>query len=438
MHILHITGYCHAGSLGGTERYILELIQGLDRIGISNTIGWLQKDCSGETLASDGVRIVTLPSPPMRVDSPVPEFYEAAEQLLTKEDPDLLHFHTFGLSEAALAKMAKQRGIPYAFTYHSPAWTCRRETMLLYGKVPCDGEVRAWRCSVCQSEERLGLGQLAGHGAAAASMAIGWTTMPSGITPLRRRSAFFYDTLRYGRRLRHFLGGCDLVVSCCDWSGPVLRRNGAREEHMVHCAQGVPGTVATALQAERKNCAETKATEFVIGYVGRLVEVKGVHILMEAFSRLAEKEVRLRVVGWEPENAALAYARRIQKMAESDSRIELIPKTTFATTVAEYQKLSLLAIPSIWLETGPLTLLEALSMSIPVYGSNRIGQLDLLREFGQIVEPNTPDAWHAALTRALLQWRQGGWNAQRKTSLMRTMAEVATQMATWYRRVITN
>ena len=29
MHILHVTEYCHAGSTGGTERYILELIRGL-------------------------------------------------------------------------------------------------------------------------------------------------------------------------------------------------------------------------------------------------------------------------------------------------------------------------------------------------------------------------------------------------------------------------
>ena len=67
----------------------------------------------------------------MRVDAPLPEFHEAAARLFETEKPDWVHFHTFGLTEAALAKLAKKHGIPYAFTYHSPAWTCRRETMLL-------------------------------------------------------------------------------------------------------------------------------------------------------------------------------------------------------------------------------------------------------------------------------------------------------------------
>jgi hypothetical protein len=30
LNILHVTKYCHAGSIGGTERYVLDLIRGLD------------------------------------------------------------------------------------------------------------------------------------------------------------------------------------------------------------------------------------------------------------------------------------------------------------------------------------------------------------------------------------------------------------------------
>jgi hypothetical protein len=36
--ILHITEYCHAGSIGGTERYVLDLIRGLDTAGFQNGI----------------------------------------------------------------------------------------------------------------------------------------------------------------------------------------------------------------------------------------------------------------------------------------------------------------------------------------------------------------------------------------------------------------
>jgi glycosyltransferase involved in cell wall biosynthesis len=98
----------------------------------------------------------------------------------------------------------------------------------------------------------------------------------------------------------------------------------------------------------------------------------------------------------------------------------------------------LLAIPSTCKETGPLTLLEALAVDVPVYGSNRLGQLNLLREYGRIVEPNTPTAWQAALTDALAQWRQGAWSKKRTSPPIRTMTDVSKEMATCYRGIAAN
>jgi glycosyltransferase involved in cell wall biosynthesis len=195
--------------------------------------------------------------------------------------------------------------------------------------------------------------------------------------------------------------------------------------------------------------------EFVIGYVGRVVEVKGVHILMEGFSQMKADEARLRIVGWEPDRANSPYSQRLQKLAQADSRIELVPRKSFADTLAEYQRLSLLAIPSTSMETGPLALLEALAVGAPVYGSNRLGQLNLLREHGRVIEPNTAAGWQAALSGALAQWKQAAWDipkakmlktAKRKAENrnegaglpLRTMADVAREMATCYRGIAAN
>jgi len=436
MRILHITQYCHAGTIGGTERYILDLIQGLEANGMQNAIGWLQRDTSARSLISEGVRIFILPTTPMRVDAPLAGLVPAAEKVLNDEQPDLLHFHTFGLTEAALARLAQARGIPYVFTYHSPAWTCRRETMLLYGKELCDGEVRAWRCSACQSEERIGRGVLAGQVAAAVSMAAGWPALAMGSSSLRRRTVFYYDSVRFRRGLRRFLSECDLVVSCADWSTPILRRNGAREECLWHCPQGVPNAAAEALRVASQIAAGPACHEFVIGFVGRVVEVKGPHILMEAFSRLKSDQARLRIVGWETDRAEVPYARRLSALARADARIELVPRRSFGETLAEYQRLSLLAIPSTWMETGPLTLLEALGLGVPVFGSNRIGQLKLLREHGQVVEPNTPAGWLAALSGALAEFKRGAWETRRErlrqNPQLFAMSDVAVIMAARY------
>jgi glycosyltransferase involved in cell wall biosynthesis len=372
----------------------------------------------------------------MRVDAPTIALVEVGRKVIAEELPDCLHFHTFGLAEAALATLAHATGIPFIFTYHSPAWSCRRETMLLFGGEPCDGEVRAWRCSACQAAQRLGESQVAGHLATAASLSAGWLILPLGRNSLRRRTAFYYDTLRYRRALRSFLRKCKRVVACCDWAIPALSKNGARSESLIHCPQGVSDTVVAAISASMAEPIVASRDHFVIGYVGRVVAEKGVHILAEAFSRMSATEALLRIVGWAADCSEDPYHRRLKEMADCDARIELVPKMPFEKTIQEYRGFSLLAIPSVWLETGPLTLLEALALGIPVYGSNRLGQLDLLKENGSIVEPNTPTGWCAAIADAHAKWKDGNLSTIQNALPLRTMGDVAEETSAIYREVL--
>ena len=106
---------------------------------------------------------------------------------------------------------------------------------------------------------------------------------------------------------------------------------------------------------------------------------------MEAFTRLPMERARLRIVGWAEDCAGEPYHRGLQEMAVRDPRVELVPKKPFNETIQEYRRFSLLTIPSVCLETGPLTLLEALAAGVPVYGSERIGQMDVLKAHGTVV-----------------------------------------------------
>jgi len=156
MYVAHITKACHALTTGGTERYVLELIRGLERRGWQNSIGWIWNHPDRTPSMKNGVRILPLHTVSAQIDPVRKDFRRGVIMgLLQDERPDLLHFHTFGMAEAAVAELAVERGIPYAFTYHSPAWTCRRGTLLLWGESPCDGEVRTVRCSACKLQQRL-------------------------------------------------------------------------------------------------------------------------------------------------------------------------------------------------------------------------------------------------------------------------------------------
>src|SRR5271170_2855785 len=138
---------------------------------------------------------------------------------------------------------------------------------------------------------------MGGQMAAAGSMALGWGALALGRSSLRRRTAFYYDTVRFRRALRRFLSECSLVVSCCDWSRPVLLRNGARAETVRDCPQGVSMDFTAAMETAQPKAPREASDVFTVGYVGRLVPVKGAHILVEGFSQTREPKARLRIVG---------------------------------------------------------------------------------------------------------------------------------------------
>lgn len=426
MKIAHVTAYCPGVTTGGTERYIADLIAGLDRLGHENRVVWL---ASPSDPATDGASSLRLPRAPMRVDDPPPDLAERVGQWFGGRDkPDLLHFHTFGRSENVLASIAAARAVPYVFTYHSPAWTCRRETLLRWGEVVCDGEVRALRCAACKLQERLEGPRWLGWFGALASAAAG-PVAPLG--PWRRRIAFTADTARYRRELRSFLAGCARAIACAEWSLPVLVANGARPEALLHLPQGVPSGFVHAPPVA------PKAREiFVVGYIGRMTEVKGIHILVEGFRRVTSPHARLRIYGWSDAAELRAYGDLLKRLAGDDARIEFIPEQPPTAMPAAYAQLSLLAIPSIWLETGPLTLLEGLQAGVPVYASNRMGQQRLLDRYGYTVVPNTPAAWGQALNRACAEFERGEWKPVLLREPIPTMSDVAARMDEVYRAAL--
>lgn len=426
MNILHVTRYCHVSSVGGTERYIHDLLLELRQRGMNGSILWLSSEHpEALTLVDSEITVYRLPSPPMPVDQPSRDLRLTFAGVLRDNDWSCVHFHTFGLSEALLAEELDERSIPYVFTYHSPAWSCRGVTLLRNGSVPCDGQVRAWRCSACLTTQRCGGSQAAGQLVAGASALLGWLALPLRSGHLRRRMAVFYDTANYRFAFAKFLRGCNTVIACSDWGVPVLELNGADAGKIVRIPQGVSSSYVNVERTLDSDVSDRLSRHFVIGYVGRVLAEKGVHLLVDAMRQLDDDDIRLRIIGWPPTDSLGDYHRELLAKIVLDDRIELVPQLGPREIQSAYRGLSLLAIPSVWFETGPLTLFEALSLGVPVLGTDRVGQLELLRKQGAVVSPNTADSWAKALGNAFSAWRRGEWAPKGATGHVRTMGDVA-------------
>lgn len=109
---------------------------------------------------------------------------------------------------------------------------------------------------------------------------------------------------------------------------------------------------------------------FTIGYIGRLVEEKGVHHLLEASSSL-EGDWHLRLVGSGPLRDDLEALSHELGIAERITWIDWIASTEMPD---QYARIDALALPSLtrpnWKEQFGRVLIEAMSSGLPVIGSD--------------------------------------------------------------------
>jgi glycosyltransferase involved in cell wall biosynthesis len=133
-------------------------------------------------------------------------------------------------------------------------------------------------------------------------------------------------------------------------------------------------------------------SQFTIGYVGRLVEEKGVQVLLQAVAGLAG-EWRLRILGSGPMQSPLKALARQLGVVEQVSFESPIPS---AQMPAFYNQLDTLVLPSLtrphWKEQFGRVLIEAMACGVPVVGSHSgeiphvIGQAGLTFTEGDVQE----------------------------------------------------
>lgn len=136
-------------------------------------------------------------------------------------------------------------------------------------------------------------------------------------------------------------------------------------------------------------------------FIGRLVERKGVRVLIEALSRGGSD--RLTVVGEGPERQRLEETVRDLGLDDRVRFTGSIPSEALRRTLAKSDALVLPAVRDAKgdVEGLGVVLIEALLAGRPVIASRSGGIVDIVRheETGLLVEPGDPDALAAAIAR---------------------------------------
>jgi len=162
-----------------------------------------------------------------------------------------------------------------------------------------------------------------------------------------------------------------------------------------------------------------------------------VHVLVEAFKQLPGRipaSLQICAVASGVENKK--YREDVRRLVAGDRRVRFLEDPVGETSAKFLEAIDVLTVPSQWLETGPLVILEAFASGTPIIGSDLGGIKELVRHErdGLLVPHGDVNAWTAAMAR-LAADREFFQRLRHGIGPVRTMSDVTHDMISLYREL---
>lgn len=436
LRVVHCVGFYFPDSTGGTEVYVRDLVSALSQFSVDGPI-IAATDGGYRRYFWNGVDVVRYPidAPDvLRVrDKDVRKRRTMFQEVVEETKPDLFHLHswTSGAGLRHLRQVARL-GIPCVVTMHVPSAICMRGTMLLNDERPCDGRIDDRRCAQCWALDR----GLPAPAAYLVSRLPRWDVTDSVVSRLSPRAATLLSAraaaATKARQLRSMATLSERIVAPSEWVRAALAENAIPPGKVV-----VSGQSASAEFSVRKQrpLQEPDRREIVIGFLGRLERYKGADLLVRALATLpTDLPVRLRIAGVGQD---ASFARRIEEAARNDSRIQLMGLVEHEKVPAFLADIDVLAVPSRYMETGPIVVQEARALGIPVMGADLGGISERVHHGvdGWLLPFDDPRPWAEAMRVAATDRAEV---ARLSSNMRRTRSidDVASEMAKLYREIM--
>ncbi|MBK8521421.1 MAG: glycosyltransferase [Chitinophagaceae bacterium] len=154
--IIHFFPWSSWGTLGGTEKYILEIARYQSEIHDVSIVYPLQNQQHIEIIKKEYFTEIILPDSNPTANKWIAygiKYSEAAaswEKLITLNKYDLVHFHCYEPYQLPYIKAARKQALKIIFTPHIVNFTCTNGNLINgLDKSVCDGEILVNRCNKC-------------------------------------------------------------------------------------------------------------------------------------------------------------------------------------------------------------------------------------------------------------------------------------------------
>lgn len=426
--VVHAAAWYLPYDVGGTEVYLEGLIDGLRAKGVRSRV-LVPKCHDAPERYTHSDTIVETYKPIDRSTVLKSELDEFRQQLRAYAGA-IYHQHSWTPDCGSdHLRIARELGFKTALTVHVPGNICLRGTMLQFGVQPCHGRVAAQLCGACWAHDR-GLPRPLADIIAAVPPIVA-RAMPSGAgrwgTALSARSL----AIERIAAVREMITNADRVVAVCQWLYDVLAANGVPRRKLVLSRQGIGADAAEALRKIDRR--QRRPGPLRLLYVGRWHSIKGVDVVVRAVRALPSAiDVQLEIRAVAPIAGEEGYVAKVRGIAGPDPRIVFKPafsRDQLAAVLAEHDAL---VVPSLWLETGPLVVLEAQAAGLYVLGSRLGGIAELVEQCGggKLVEAGNVAAWAAAI--ADMAGSHITSDRPRPSGVARTMDDAAGEMIGLY------
>lgn len=389
MKTLHLPSTYLPWAIGGSEIYCHRLCQNIQSLGVEVRVAIHQGIKSQEPLGTqhyEGVPVQVLPSIPdayervalyTRATSHAPDF----QQLLTDYQPDIVHFHNFSVSQGIThLRLAKAAGCKIVLTYHTPSNSCSQHGLLYRSKIACDGRISLQRCSECRLSG-AGLYPLLASVVSYGSFPL---LNPASDNTLIRLLTTRNMTVAFRNAWLEMIELVDALHVLAEWTSHIAQFNGAPAHKVRLIRTGGPSFTPH----RSRQSMEDGILRLV--FAGRSTVIKGIHILVAAIQCLPQDlPVKVTLFRADLEWEEKQYGHDLQARIEADERFEVKYNVSNEQLIEQLANYDACIVPSLWLETGPLIVLEAFAAGIPVVGSRLGGIAELVRDRldGLLFEP---------------------------------------------------
>lgn len=283
-------------------------------------------------------------------------------RLLDRTRPDIIHLQNFRRHLTfSVVREAKDRGLPVVFTAHDYDPICPNSLLLARGSIctACNGK-HFYKAAIVRCKENSLVGSLA-------------IALEGTFARLRK----YYDLI-------------DIIIT----------PSGFARDRLVECGfdrdrvRVVHNFINTTVYEPRYG------GEGVI-YFGRLVVEKGLDSLVRAAKALPRAQVIL--AGDGPERARLEALARELGVKSGEGNVEFLGYVERSRLHRIVSETMCVAMPSIWYENFPYTVLEAFALGKPVIASKIGGLPEMVSdgETGLLFEPGSEQGLREALSRLL-------------------------------------